>query len=71
MAEWSTYLRTGKSSVLLRNFVRPGRWYQFRVASVNENGTQGFSQPITYNAQIGKLFRSVEYATKHTIINFY
>ncbi|XP_065170548.1 anosmin-1 [Atheta coriaria] len=52
LAEWSTYLRTGKSSVLLRNFVRPGRWYQFRVASVNENGTQGFSQPITYNAQI-------------------
>lgn len=25
--------------------VKPGRWYQFRVASLNENGTRGFSEP--------------------------
>lgn len=25
--------------------VKPGRWYQFRVAAVNENGTRGFSSP--------------------------
>lgn len=23
--------------------LRPGRWYQFRVAAVNSNGTRGYS----------------------------
>lgn len=27
--------------------IKPGRWYQFRVASVNENGTKGFSKHST------------------------
>lgn len=27
--------------------IKPGRWYQFRVASVNENGTRGFSKHST------------------------
>ncbi|GAB0100484.1 Anosmin-1 [Sergentomyia squamirostris] len=27
--------------------LRPGRWYQFRVASVNENGTRGYSSHST------------------------
>lgn len=27
--------------------IKPGRWYQFRVASVNEHGTRGFSKHST------------------------
>lgn len=25
--------------------IRPGRWYQFRVAAVNTHGTRGFTTP--------------------------
>ncbi|XP_044258305.1 anosmin-1 isoform X2 [Tribolium madens] len=43
LSEWSQCGQTNKTSHILRNVVKPGRWYQFRVAAVNENGTKGFS----------------------------
>lgn len=43
LSEWAACLRTVKKSQVLRHFVKPGRWYQFRVAAVNENGTKGYS----------------------------
>lgn len=24
--------------------LRPGRWYKFRIAAINENGTRGYSE---------------------------
>lgn len=29
----------------MKGIVKPERWYQFRVAAINENGTKGFSEP--------------------------
>ncbi|KYB29099.1 anosmin-1 [Tribolium castaneum] len=43
LSDWSQCGQTNKTSHILRNFVKPARWYQFRVAAVNENGTKGFS----------------------------
>lgn len=45
MSDWAMCFRSPKPSHILRHFVKPGRWYQFRVAAVNENGTKGFSPP--------------------------
>ncbi|KAJ8980792.1 hypothetical protein NQ317_004794, partial [Molorchus minor] len=45
LSEWTACSRTMKPSQFLRHFVKPGRWYQFRVAAVNDNGTRGFSEP--------------------------
>ncbi|KAJ8961693.1 hypothetical protein NQ318_021292 [Aromia moschata] len=44
LSEWAVCARTAKRGHLLKNFVKPGRWYLFRVAAVNENGTKGFSE---------------------------
>lgn len=43
LTEWSLCSQSNKTSYFLRNVVKPGRWYQFRVAAINENGTKGFS----------------------------
>lgn len=45
LSSWDLCSRTDKYSQTLKNYAKPGRWYQFRVAAVNENGTQGFSEP--------------------------
>lgn len=45
--DWSACSRTDKIVQILRNFAKPGRWYQFRVAAVNANGTKGFSEHST------------------------
>ncbi|KAK9702792.1 Fibronectin type III domain [Popillia japonica] len=42
MSEWTSCMRTTKSRI--RHTVKPGRWYHFRVAAVNGNGTRGFSE---------------------------
>ncbi|XP_077285374.1 anosmin-1-like [Arctopsyche grandis] len=46
--EWTPQYRSLKINVTLKNVVKPGRWYQFRVAAVNENGTKGFSKPSSH-----------------------
>ncbi|XP_017776031.1 PREDICTED: anosmin-1 [Nicrophorus vespilloides] len=53
MGEWNLCYRSTKAGALLKHIVRPGRWYQFRIAAVNTNGTKGFSDPIQYIAQAG------------------
>ncbi|KAJ8915194.1 hypothetical protein NQ315_015417 [Exocentrus adspersus] len=44
MSEWTACARTLKRSQILKHLAKPGRWYQFRVAAVNENGTKGYSE---------------------------
>lgn len=41
MGEWTPCIRSAKS--IVRHLIKPGRWYQYRVAAVNENGTKGVS----------------------------
>ncbi|KAJ0177911.1 hypothetical protein K1T71_006784 [Dendrolimus kikuchii] len=43
LGEWNLLLRTNKTKVSLRNLLKPGRWYRFRVAAVSASGTRGFS----------------------------
>ncbi|XP_063930642.1 anosmin-1 [Zophobas morio] len=43
LSDWSFCGRSPRPSQILKTIVKPGRWYQFRVAAVNENGTKGFS----------------------------
>ncbi|KAG6458044.1 anosmin-1 [Manduca sexta] len=45
LGEWNLLLRTNKTKVSLRNLLKPGRWYRFRVAAVSASGTRGFSAP--------------------------
>lgn len=45
MGDWTPCLKSTKTNAGIRNIIKPGRWYQFRVAAVNENGTRGFSEP--------------------------
>lgn len=45
LGEWNLLLRTNKTKVSLRNALKPGRWYRFRVAAVSASGTRGFSAP--------------------------
>ncbi|XP_041989049.1 anosmin-1 [Aricia agestis] len=45
LGEWNLVLRTNKTKVSLRNLLKPGRWYRFRVAAVSAAGTRGFSAP--------------------------
>lgn len=42
MTEWTPCFRSSKTYV--RQLIKPGRWYQYRVAAVNVNGTKGFSR---------------------------
>lgn len=44
LGSWAPRHKTTKTNASLRNLVKPGRWYQFRVAAVNENGTRGWSE---------------------------
>lgn len=40
---WTTRHHSKRNSAVVKD-LRPGNWYVFRVASVNINGTKGFSQ---------------------------
>ncbi|XP_044757582.1 anosmin-1 [Coccinella septempunctata] len=44
LSHWSICARTSKLVQPLKNVVKAGTWYQFRVAAVNENGTKGYSE---------------------------
>ncbi|KAK2856695.1 hypothetical protein Q5P01_005430 [Channa striata] len=41
---WEVVAQTTEQGVRLSD-IRPGRWYQFRVAAVNTHGTRGFTTP--------------------------
>uniref|UniRef100_A0A3Q0QZW8 Anosmin 1a n=1 Tax=Amphilophus citrinellus TaxID=61819 RepID=A0A3Q0QZW8_AMPCI len=41
---WQVVAQTTEQGVRLSD-IRPGRWYQFRVAAVNPHGTRGFTTP--------------------------
>lgn len=45
MTAWLTVTRTDRTREQLRQLYAPGRWFQFRVAAINENGTRGYSSP--------------------------
>ncbi|XP_063544211.1 anosmin-1 isoform X2 [Cydia strobilella] len=45
LAGWNLLLRTNKTKISLRNLLKPGRWYRFRVAAVSSTGSRGFSSP--------------------------
>ncbi|XP_013142353.1 PREDICTED: anosmin-1 [Papilio polytes] len=45
LGDWNLLMRTNKTKVSLRNHLKPGRWYRFRVAAVSASGTRGFSEP--------------------------
>ncbi|KAM4040777.1 anosmin-1-like [Anomaloglossus baeobatrachus] len=42
--QWQTITVTAAQHFIMAD-IRPGRWYQFRVAAVNTHGTQGFTIP--------------------------
>lgn len=45
MTAWATVTRTDRTQEQLKQLRAPGRWFQFRVAAINENGTRGYSRP--------------------------
>ncbi|XP_061704937.1 anosmin-1 isoform X2 [Cydia pomonella] len=45
LAGWNLLLRTNKTKISLRNLLKPGRWYRFRVAAISSAGSRGFSSP--------------------------
>ncbi|XP_069669026.1 anosmin-1 [Periplaneta americana] len=45
LGNWVPRHRSSRTNVTLKNALRPGHWYQFRVAAINGNGTRGFSDP--------------------------
>ncbi|GFG40022.1 hypothetical protein Cfor_10570 [Coptotermes formosanus] len=45
LSNWVPRHRSSRTNVTLKNSVRPGHWYQFRVAAISANGTRGFTQP--------------------------
>lgn len=44
LGEWYPIHSTSNTSVTLKGVLKPGHFYQFRVASVNANGSRGFSR---------------------------
>lgn len=45
LSNWVPRHRSSRTNVTLKNSLRPGHWYQFRVAAISANGTRGFSEP--------------------------
>jgi len=45
MTTWAMVTRTDRTREQFRQLHLPGRWFQFRVAAINENGTSGYSPP--------------------------
>lgn len=51
---WKTRLRRRRNSLQLSDLI-PGHWYQFRVATVNANGSRGYSGPSeSFKLNIGE-----------------
>lgn len=47
LTKWIELKRTSHTSMEYRNIGEAGRWIQFRVSAVNENGTVGPSAPTS------------------------
>ncbi|KAF7269981.1 hypothetical protein GWI33_017016, partial [Rhynchophorus ferrugineus] len=47
LSKWTPFVRTNKTSCVLKRIVKPGSWYLFRVAAVNGNGSKGYSESST------------------------
>ncbi|CAB3408542.1 unnamed protein product [Caenorhabditis bovis] len=45
MTEWQTVTVRNKPYAILKHLLSPGRYYQFRIASVSDAGSLGFSGP--------------------------
>uniref|UniRef100_A0A2S2NWT7 Anosmin-1 n=1 Tax=Schizaphis graminum TaxID=13262 RepID=A0A2S2NWT7_SCHGA len=45
MTTWAMVTRSDRIREQFRQLHLPGRWFQFRVAAINENGTSGYSPP--------------------------
>ncbi|KAL4707287.1 hypothetical protein ACJJTC_019825 [Scirpophaga incertulas] len=45
LGKWNLLMRTNKTKASLKNLLKPGHWYRFRVAAVSASGTRGFSAP--------------------------
>ncbi|XP_073529196.1 anosmin-1-like isoform X2 [Phyllobates terribilis] len=52
--QWQTITVTAAQHFIMAD-IRPGRWYQFRVAAVNTHGTQGFTIPSKHVHSTGDL----------------
>lgn len=44
LGEWHPIHSSRKTSIDIKNIIKPGYWYQFRLAAVNVHGTKGFSE---------------------------
>ncbi|XP_030767547.1 anosmin-1 isoform X1 [Sitophilus oryzae] len=44
LTKWTPFLTTDKTECFLKKAIKPGNWYQFKIAAVNENGTKGYSK---------------------------
>jgi hypothetical protein len=54
LSSWVARHRSSRTNVTLKNLLRPGHWYQFRVAAVSANGTRGFSEPsLPFTLSVG------------------
>ncbi|CAK9797747.1 ANOS1 [Anthophora plagiata] len=45
LSSWTVRHVSTKSHAILRERLKTGHWYQFRVAAINANGSRGYSQP--------------------------
>lgn len=45
LGDFNLILRTNKTKVSLKDLLKPGRWYRFRVAAISASGTRGYSAP--------------------------
>lgn len=45
LSSWMVRQISTKSHVTIRERLKTGHWYQFRVAVINGNGSRGYSQP--------------------------
>lgn len=45
LSSWTVCHVSTKPQATLRDRLKTGHWYQFRVAAVNGNGSRGYSQP--------------------------
>ncbi|XP_012145293.2 anosmin-1 Kallmann syndrome 1 isoform X1 [Megachile rotundata] len=45
LSSWAVRHVSTKSHATLRERLKTGHWYQFRIAAINENGSRGYSSP--------------------------
>ncbi|KAK7573833.1 hypothetical protein V9T40_011024 [Parthenolecanium corni] len=60
LTKWSEWKRTSHTSAEYKNIGELGKWFQFRISAVNENGTLGPSVPSSplYASSLPKVPRA-------------